>query len=414
MLVFIKFYLGQVLPANFDLPGLTMLPILLSTWKKILHILASLFGIRRGELTMEGDVVSEGDVRRKAYSWCRDSLHGSWAKITEDEIIVKHLSGGLTNFLYLCSLPKTLVPDAGEPTCVLLRIYGHIAKSSKEFVVHNSVVFALLSEKGMGPKLYGIYHDGRIEEYIPTQALLTSDLVTPSISHLIARKLAHFHQLDMPLCKEPRWLKNIVDGWLTEIKNNFSQHSESNPKMKKLMSFNLEQEFKELMLILSRVRSPVVFCHNDLQEGNILFLKDEPNPARQMTVIDWEYCSYNFRGFDIGNHFIEWCYDYTNPEQPMFYHIPDRFPSRKQQYAFFREYLKSFGRAEEDISETELATMYIEVNTYALGSHFMWGTWAIIQAETCKIEFGYWDYAISRFEAYFEMKKRLPTLRSED
>ncbi|XP_067655343.1 choline kinase alpha-like [Haliotis asinina] len=366
---------------------------------------------------MDGEIVRERDIRQKAYSWCRDSLHGSWAEITEDELIVQNLvipSGGNPKQIYLCYLPKTLEPDAGVPTCVLLRFHKHTVSRCKESVVKNAVVFAILSEKGMGPKLYGIYHDGRIEEYIPTRALLTLELSIPSISRLVARKLAQFHQLDMPLCKEPRWFKNYVGGKLAEIKNIFREHSGRSPKRKKLISFNIEQEFQELLIMFSRVYSPVVFCHNDLHEGNILYLKEEMNPDRQLTIIDWELCSYNFRGFDIGNHFTTRCYDHSNPEKPFFYHIPDQYPSRKQQYAFFREYLTCFGREEDDISEEELAMMYVEVNTYALASHFMWGTWAIVQAETCKIECGYWELAISRFESYFEMKKRLPTLRSED
>jgi choline/ethanolamine kinase len=44
------------------------------------------------------------------------------------------------------------------------------------------------------------------------------------------------------------------------------------------------------------VESPVVFCHNDLQEGNILYNDDEPDPAKKkMTFIDWEYGNYNYR-----------------------------------------------------------------------------------------------------------------------
>ena len=75
-------------------------------------------------------------------------------------------SGGMTNYLYLCRLPKGMTPTRGEPHQVLLRIYGHVTTSCMDVLVHNSVVFALLAEKRLGPKPYGMFFDGRIEEFI--------------------------------------------------------------------------------------------------------------------------------------------------------------------------------------------------------------------------------------------------------
>lgn len=37
------------------------------------------------------------------------------------------------------------------------------------------------------------------------------------------------------------------------------------------------------------------------------------------------------RGFDIGNHFCEWTYDYTHHSWPFFKAIPENYPSREQQ-----------------------------------------------------------------------------------
>ncbi|NXT20986.1 CHKB kinase, partial [Syrrhaptes paradoxus] len=41
---------------------------------------------------------------------------------------------------------------------------------------------------------------------------------------------------------------------------------------------------------------------------------------------------------------------------------------------------------------------------FALASHFFWGLWSILQAKISTIQFGYLDYAQSRFEAYFQHK----------
>ena len=78
-------------------------------------------------------------------------------------------SGGLTNKLYLCSLPDGLERGQDEPYQVLMRIYGEIAQHN-DYMLRNSIIFALFSEKKKGPKLYGMYPEGRIEEYIPVTA----------------------------------------------------------------------------------------------------------------------------------------------------------------------------------------------------------------------------------------------------
>lgn len=40
---------------------------------------------------------------------------------------------------------------------------------------------------------------------------------------------------------------------------------------------------------------------------------------------------FSFRGFDIGNHFCEWMYDYTYEKYPFFRANIRKYPTRKQQ-----------------------------------------------------------------------------------
>ena len=48
---------------------------------------------------------------------------------------------------------------------VLLRVYFN--PETESHLVAESVIFTLLSERHLGPKLYGIFSGGRLEEYIP-------------------------------------------------------------------------------------------------------------------------------------------------------------------------------------------------------------------------------------------------------
>lgn len=107
-----------------------------------------------------------------------------------------HGSGGLSNFLYYVSLPtakkdatvingsiatkrtrKDSYHNVLEPTpcSVLLRIYGQThGEHALETMLTESVVFTLLSERQLGPKLHGIFPGGRIEQYIPVSTRKTS------------------------------------------------------------------------------------------------------------------------------------------------------------------------------------------------------------------------------------------------
>jgi choline/ethanolamine kinase len=49
---------------------------------------------------------------------------------------------------------------------VYLRIYGEAHRKHRETLLIDSVVSTLLSERKLGPYVYGIFPDGRLEEFI--------------------------------------------------------------------------------------------------------------------------------------------------------------------------------------------------------------------------------------------------------
>ncbi|KAG2463259.1 CHKA kinase, partial [Polypterus senegalus] len=167
-------------------------------------------------------------TRRKAYLWCKEFLHGAWKKINEDEFHISIIRGGLSNMLFLCSLPDTVDSAGDEPRNVLLRLYGAILQMScnkgdsrqadkendfqgAEATVLESVMFAILAERALGPKLFGIFPQGRLEQFIPSRKLDTDELSLPDMSAEIAEKMARFHAMRMPFNKEPKWLFGTME-----------------------------------------------------------------------------------------------------------------------------------------------------------------------------------------------------------
>lgn len=146
-------------------------------------------------------------------------------------------SGGLSNWLYNVSLPEGATPVRGEPRQVVLRVYGQVhGVKALEGLITESVIFTLLSERRLGPKLHGIFPGGRIEEYIPARPLLTKELADPLLSSMIAEKMALIHMMQVPISKEPTWLWDTMAKWLDSAEDIL--HTSDGVDVSQLDNFN--------------------------------------------------------------------------------------------------------------------------------------------------------------------------------
>lgn len=110
-------------------------------------------------------------------------------------------SGGLSNWLYHLWLPESLqdkVTPGSGPKEVLIRVYGQMhGERALEALITESVIFTLLSERGLGPRLHGIFPGGRIEQYIDARPLKTKELGDPVFSKHIATRMAQIHKMEV-------------------------------------------------------------------------------------------------------------------------------------------------------------------------------------------------------------------------
>ncbi|XP_012576024.1 PREDICTED: choline/ethanolamine kinase isoform X1 [Condylura cristata] len=84
--------------------------------------------------------------------------------------------------------------------------------------------------------------------------------------------MAQFHGMEMPFAKEPRWLFGTMERYLKQIQE---LPLTGLPQQNLLETYSLKDEMGSLRELLSSTPSPVVFCHNDIQEGRRL----HGNPA---------------------------------------------------------------------------------------------------------------------------------------
>ncbi|PON52684.1 Protein kinase-like domain containing protein [Parasponia andersonii] len=306
-----------------------------------------------------------------------------------DLLQVTPLKGAMTNEVFQITWPTKTRGDCSRK--VLVRVYGEGVEVffNREDEIRT---FEYISKHGHGPRLLGRFADGRIEEFIHARTLSAADLRDPEISALVAAKLREFHSLEMPFPKNVH-LWNTMRKWLPTAKSLCAEEG-----AKEFSLNTLEEEIDTLEKELSHDSQEIGFCHNDLQYGNIMM--DEE--TRSITIIDYEYSSYNPVAYDIANHFCEMVANYHS-ETP---HVLDysKYPDLEERQRFVRIYLSSAGY---EPSDTEVEQLLNDVEKYTLANHLFWCLWGIISNYVNVIDFDYMEYARQRFQQYRLRKREL-------
>ena len=182
------------------------------------------------------------------------------------------------------------------------------------------LAFYLLGEKSIGPKLYGIFEGGRLEEFLPTHTTLTDeDVQDLTAMGALARKYAQMHSLSVPLSKEPRDYFGYIEKSLNEHLQSYKEllnsmkpdrASESEEDKITLQAYEVFENFDyrsfiaQMKELAPRVKSKIVLAHNDTNRANAMIDRSvNPVTKDSVRILDFEFCGYNYRGSDIGSHF---------------------------------------------------------------------------------------------------------------
>lgn len=77
-------------------------------------------------------------------------------------------------------------------------------------------------------------------------SMAQDDMYVPELSREIAKVMARFHTLEMPFIKEPQWLFDSTVKYIKQTNETKFTDDKENKQYAKLMSFNLENEYKQL------------------------------------------------------------------------------------------------------------------------------------------------------------------------
>ncbi|KAL9858584.1 putative phosphotransferase with an alcohol group as acceptor [Arabidopsis thaliana] len=370
------------------------------------------------------------------------TLSGKWGDVVEDLecLQVKPMKGAMTNEVFMVTWP--IKDNSFLHRKLLVRVYGRGVGDLLFNRKDEIRTFEVVSRYGHGPKLLGRFAGGRIEEFINARilqqplicfvidvepgitnrvitglvvcqlgnkehvdvfvglhhhdfgTLSAADLRETEVSARVAAKLREFHGINIPGDRNVL-IWDRMRNWLRQAKSLCTPED--------LAEFGLDKIEAEIYLLEHELQDKckqqeIGFCHNDLQYGNIMIDED----TNAITIIDYEYASYNPVAYDIANHFCEMAANYHS-DTP---HILDYtlYPGEEERRRFIHNYLSSSG---EEPKEHDIKQLLKDAEKYTLASHLFWGLWGIISEYVNKIDFDYAEYSRQRFKQYWLRKPEL-------
>ncbi|CAH2063341.1 unnamed protein product, partial [Iphiclides podalirius] len=328
------------------------------------------------------------------YSGIRKVLETIKPIWSQEKINFKLFTDGITNKLVACYLSDEITEGVD---IVLVRIYGN----KTDLLIDRTAEIrniTTLNGHGLAPKIFGVFKNGLVYEYYPGVTLNVDIVRDLKVVAMVAQHMAKMHKVELgkEITKEPM-LWDKIEQFLCLIPESFANEEK---QIRFASSFGsvtrLRIEFERLKSKLTKSESPIVFAHNDLLLGNVIY-----NESKGMvSFIDFEYAAYNYQAYDIANHFNEYVglsvYDIDY----------NRYPDKEFQMYWIRLYLSEY-LCQESPGDAEVEKVYVEVQQLSLASHFLWGIWSLVQYELSDIDFDFATYAEIRLNRYFDQKDKI-------
>lgn len=126
-----------------------------------------------------------------------------------------------------------------------------------------------------------------------------------------------------------------------------------------------------------KVKTRIVFSHNDPNMGNILV---DPTDPSNIMMVDMHISSFGFRGSDLGTFFMFSMMDLTKPDLKS----GVDFPSKERMVLFINSYLDEYKKLKPDLYDPELDSIDIimkESMLYGAAYTMLFVVWVARDAE---------------------------------
>lgn len=269
-----------------------------------------------------------------------------WPNTSEKDVSIEQISGGFVNTLHLVS--RSSIAQS-EPCSVVVRHFGQTSENDEPSsgsatlsATEQALICYEMGRKGWGPKLYGTFQGGRVEEFIDSHTLTAAESMDSVIRKDIARSYARLHSLVLPFRKsshehatsrmtESLTKKDVLIEGLLQTDDG----QEAKDLAGMISSSDWAAELDWVSSLFTRHECKMATVVGDNNYLNVLVRNCDSEC--QVMLVDYETATYNYRGIDIGGHFLERQYCWSSSTSNVTGFPP---PDIDEQRSFCRSYLE--------------------------------------------------------------------------
>eukprot|EP00347_Sterkiella_histriomuscorum_P014696 403359899 len=352
--------------------------------------------------------------------------------ITQEHIHLTRLSG-LSNACYKVKVSPNVDDDDFhfdfanlEPQSLLYRIFEC---PIVDWDMENEL-FQVLSDQGIGPKLYYQCPEYRIEGFFLSRALTIFEMRNDLFLDAYAEKICDFNYNHEAREKIKKYIpmENLsatlwMTTWVEDVKKRIPilrEKQRSHPEVLEILDefektffFEGHQEYFQNLLCAD---SEIVLAHNDAQENNILSsLEDSTN----VILIDFEYIGWAPRAMDLANYVNETMLENAYPlKNGIACYLRNFMKDSEQEYLIekylerlYHRYLDQAKKAQMSIEEyirDEKPRLMSEMRKLLLVNNYLWAVWSlkILKEENEGLNTCFnFDFADARIHMFNHVKK---------
>lgn len=285
----------------------------------------------------------------------RDQAAAIMPQLKGLELEIIELKGGITNKLY-----RVKASNGGD---YVFRLFG---EKTEMFVDRDIEMKAMQSLQPLkiSPGVVVYLPEKRVTviEFIDAYTLKNDDFLKEGLWEKIIRPIRIVHDSSINIAK-------VFDP-IEEVMRFYKIFKDMNLNYPE---FDIEGTINILVEIdktASVPRDDFVLCHNDLLADNFMLINDSERPGEHMYIIDWEYAGMNTPYYEIADMFQE------------------ILVSRDIELKLLEIYWGNRDM-EKHVYMTDLFKPFPDI---------FWFLWSMIQLNTSKIKFDYYNYGKEKFE----------------
>ncbi|PYI12643.1 choline/ethanolamine kinase [Aspergillus sclerotiicarbonarius CBS 121057] len=300
-------------------------------------------------------------------------LPTEWPHIDPEALAVTYTTG-YANTNCIVSRPTPQDTTHSEPLKVFFKIHGPLDGEIEVFkhlvpTKHEEAHLCYeYGQSGLGAKVYGFFQTpdgtfGRIDEFLDARPLEPADVEDAGLRAEVARAHAVFHAMT-PTQLRRNSIRGYSDAVMPQLARYYQMDklkrlaNEGGVNLDELVDYDFVSRLRKVVDRLDSIGAKGGWCIHDVQLRNVMVKNSPKLDESKVVLIDFEFVFRNYRGFDIGGHFVQKMFQWFDEEN----HIADCRPYMDEEKRHFcEEYAKQWNETTGDQDTGEQVFMEAEL-----------------------------------------------------